>query len=177
MFASYSCGHLYAFSDWYGAYMAAHWDTGYQSQIHYTQENSIYGATYGLYTFAPLFRFFGSTKVIPPDTFDDYYEYGNILTSNIYTMFRGVIEDFGLLGCLLFMFLMGLLNHWSFNAMLENRKPALTVTVFTFFIGFFYASFGRSIFSWSGIYFTFLLLCAILVINKHFSDYLKASVS
>ncbi|HVB56359.1 MAG TPA: hypothetical protein VNE63_08020 [Candidatus Acidoferrales bacterium] len=177
MFASYSCGHLYAFSDWYGSYMAANWDTGYQSQIRYQQDNATYGATYGVYTFAPVARFLGSTKAIPPDTFDDYYEYGNLIVSNIYTIFRGLIQDFGVGGCLLFMFLTGLLNHWSFNTMLRNRKPVLTVATFIFFIGFYYASFGRSLFSWSGIYFSFVVLCAILAINKRLSLYPKESAS
>jgi len=177
MFASYTCGHLYGFSDWYGAYMAANWDTGYQSEIRYQQEDALHGKTYGLYTFTPLFRFFGSTKVIPPDTFNDYYEYGNIMAGNIYTMFRGLIEDFGLVGCLLFMFSMGLLSHWCFHAMLRNRIQAFGVVAFTFFVGFFYASFGRSLFSWSGIYFTFFLLAAVLTVNRYVSVPWKLSTS
>jgi oligosaccharide repeat unit polymerase len=159
-FASYSCGHLYAFSDWYTSYMAEHWGTRYRSQISYSREH----AMYGFYTFAPLFRFAGSTKV--PEASEDYYEYGDILATNIYTMFRGLIQDFGLLGSLLFMFLMGFLIHWSFFAMLTKSNPMFTVTVFLFSIGFFYASFGRSLFSWSGIYFSFALMWTILAINK-----------
>ena len=160
MFASYSSGHLYAFSDWYTYYMSEHFGTPYHSQMTYSREHT----TYGLYTFAPLFRLAGSTKT--PEAADEYYEYGDILQSNIYTMFRGLIQDFGLLGCLLFMFLFGLLIHWAFYRMLLNRNPVFTVTVFVFSIGFFYASFGRSLFTWSSIYFTFALMWAILAFNK-----------
>ena len=77
-----------------------------------------------------------------------------------------MIQDFGLGGSVLFMFLLGLLVHWSFCAMLMNRNPVLTVAVFVFSIGFFYASFGRSLFTWSSMYFTFALMWAIFAINK-----------
>jgi len=166
LFASYSCGHLYAFSDWYTSYMAEHWGARYHSQISYTREHT----TYGAYTFAPLFRFVGSKKVFAEGMFDEYYEYGDILVGNVYTMFRGLIQDFGLLGSLLFMFLLGLLVHWSFFAMLMKRNQPFTVAVFLFSIGFFYASFVRSLFSWSGIYFTFALLWAILSVNKRITQ-------
>jgi oligosaccharide repeat unit polymerase len=162
MFASYSCGHLYAFSDWHRSYMAEHWGFAKHSSMSYSREHT----TYGMYTFTPLFRFFGGTKVLPTDASDDYYEYGDLLTTNISTIFRGLIQDFGLSGSLLFMFLMGFLIHWSFCAMLMNRKPVFTVTVFMFSIAFFYASFARSIFDWSSLYFTFVLMWAILAFNK-----------
>lgn len=162
LFASYSSGHLYGFSDWCTFYMAERWDTGQHSEIQYAKEHP----TYGLYTFAPLFRFFGSGGTLP----DDDYEFGDVLIGNIYTVFRGLIVDFGLGGCLLFMFLIGLLNHWSFYGMLVNRRPVLTVAAFVFFIGFFYASFGRSLFSWSGIYFTFALLWVVLQVNKWITE-------
>ena len=64
------------------------------------------------------------------------------------------------------MFLIGFLIHSGFYAMLMKEKPAFTVAVFVFSIGFFYASFGRSLFSWSGIYFSFVLLWVVLQINK-----------
>ncbi len=163
-FASYSCGHLYGFSDWFTFYMAEHWGTRYHSQMTYSREHT----TYGLYAFTPVFRFLGGNiKVIPEGKYDEYYEYGDILAGNIYTMFRPLIQDFGLLGSLLFMFLMGLLVHWSFYRMLLNGNPAFTVVVFIFSIGFFYASFVRSIFDWTSLYFSFALMWAILAINKH----------
>jgi oligosaccharide repeat unit polymerase len=167
MFASYSCGHLYAFSDWYTSYMAEHWGTKYHSQITYNREDT----TYGMYTFTPVFRFFGRAKPVTPGMFDDYYEYGDILKSNIYTMFRGLIQDFGLIGSLVFMFVAGLLIHWGFFVMLSRRRPAASVAVFLFSVGFFYASFVRSIFDWSGMYFTFVLMWAILEVNQRVSRF------
>lgn len=163
MFASYSSGHLYAYSDWCAFYMADHFGTRYHSDMTYSRERA---ATYGLYTFGPLLHLAGSGRVLIQGVYDDYYEYGDILKSNVYTMFRGLIEDFGLFGSLLFMFLFGVLLHWAFYRMLCNRSPVFTVAIFIFSVDFFYSSFGRSLFTWSGMYFTFALICAIFAIDK-----------
>jgi oligosaccharide repeat unit polymerase len=166
-FASYSCGHLYAFSDWFTWYMSEHWGTRYHSQMTYSREHT----AYGLYSFTPVFRLLGGNiKVMAEGKYDEYYEYGGILVGNIYTMFRSLINDFGVLGCLLFMFLMGLLVHWSFYRMLLNRNPAFTVVVFIFSMGFFYASFVRSIFDWTSLYYSFFLMLAILALNKRITQ-------
>ena len=162
LFASYSCAHLYGFSDWLTFYMAENYGTRYHSPITYSREHP----TFGLYTFAPVFRVLGGRKVLADAMPDDEYEFGEILVGNIYTMFRGLIQDFGLLGSLLFMSGMGFLIHWAYYRMLLDHNPVFTVAVFIFSIDFFYASFGRSLFSWSGIYFTFVLLWIVLYINR-----------
>jgi oligosaccharide repeat unit polymerase len=155
-FASYSSNHVYAFSDWFSSI------AGSRSQIAYAHE----GTTYGYYTFAPLFRVMGSNKVLVPGSFDEYYFYGDLLGGNIYTMFRGLIQDFGLVGSVLFMLATGVLLHWAFYSMLLKRRPAFTVAVFVFAIGYFYWSFGVSMLSVSTTYFTFAMLWFVLEINK-----------
>jgi len=155
-FASYSLGHIYAFSDWFSFVIGGH------SELAYAHE----GATYGYYTFAPLFRVMGSHKVLVPGTFDDYYSYGELLTTNIYTMFRGLILDFGFIGSVVFMLLTGLLLHWAFHAMLLDKRPVFTVVVFVFSIAYYYNSYIISLLNQSGIYLSFVLLWIVLRINK-----------
>jgi len=155
-FASYSCNHIYAFSDWFSFTVGGH------SEIAYAHES----AAYGYYTFAPLFRVMGSRKVLPQGLYDEYYSYGDLLGGNIYTMFRGLILDFGFIGSVLFMLATGLLLHWAFHTLLRNIRPVFTVAVFVFTIGYFYWSFGASILSTSNSYLAFAMLWVVLGVNK-----------
>jgi oligosaccharide repeat unit polymerase len=153
--ASYPCVHIYAFSDWFS------FSVGGQSTLTYPREN----ITYGFYTFAPLFRVMGSHKAAPPGYFDDYYSYSDFLLGNIFTMFRGLITDFGFGGSLVFMLGTGLLFHWAFHVMLSKSRPVFAVSAFVFMMGYFYFSFVMSIWSASTPYLTFLLLWMVLRVN------------
>src|SRR6266480_2454914 len=155
-YSSYSFSHIYAFSDWFAFFIGKH------SELVYPQES----ATHGFYTFMALFELMGSHKVVPMGVFDDYYSYGDLLTGNIYTMFRGLILDFGLIGSVLFMLATGFLLHLSFHAMLRNKRPVFTVAVFVLMMGYFYGSFIISVLVWINIYVTFVLLWMVLQINK-----------
>jgi oligosaccharide repeat unit polymerase len=155
-FASYSCAHLYGFSDWFSFIGGSHFQTAYAHE----------GRTYGYYTFAPVFRVMGSHKVVAQGTFDEYFSYGELLAGNIYTMFRGLIQDFGIIGSVLFMFVTGFLLHWSFHVFLRDKWPAFTVAAFVFAVGYSYWSFGVSMLSVSTTYLTFALLWAVLQLNK-----------
>ena len=90
--SSYSFGHLYAFSDWFSFYIHQ------KSSINYVGEDQ----SYGFYTFMSIFKLFGSQKVIPLGTYDDYYVYKELFQTNIYSAYRGVIQDFTILGSLFF---------------------------------------------------------------------------
>lgn len=155
-FASYSCVHVYAFSDWFAFILGRH------SEFSYSRE----GATHGFYTFMSLFRLMGSQRAVPQGIFDEYYSYGDLLTGNLYTMFRGLIQDFGFIGSVVFMFTSGLLFHWGFRGMLRSGRPAFTVAVFVFMMGYFYSSFIISALSWNRTYVAFFLLWMILGLNR-----------
>lgn len=155
-FASYTCGHVYAFSDWFAFVIGKH------SEFAYAHE----GISYGYYTFSTLFSQLGSHKVMPPGLFDEYYRFGDLLTGNVYTMFRGLILDFGFIGSVLFMLASGFLLHWSYQSMLRNRRPTFTVAVFILMMAYFYMSFVVSIWIWFYFYATFALLWFVLYVNK-----------
>jgi oligosaccharide repeat unit polymerase len=155
-FASYSSGHLYAFSDWYA------FTLGHHSQLGYAAAEP----SYGFYTFATLFKLAGSQRVLPLGVYEDVYFYGEVLSSNVYTMFRGLILDFGIVGSLVFMSAVGTMFHGAFRGLLSARRPVFTVAVFIFMVGFFFSSFTVSMFGTNIIYYvTFVLLCAILWAN------------
>lgn len=155
---SYSCAHIYAFSDWFSFAIGKPTIDG----LGYAHEG---GPTYGFYTFMPLFKLMGSHKDVSGVVSEDYFSYGDVLTSNVFTMFRGLILDFGFVGSVAFMFVTGLLFHWNFHAMLL-RRPVFTIAVFVFMLPYFYMSFIISLLIWTRIYVAFFLLWIVLQIDK-----------
>jgi oligosaccharide repeat unit polymerase len=155
-FASYSCAHIYAFSDWFAFFIGGHSEIGYAHET----------VGHGFYTFATVFKMMGSQKVLPMGVYDDYYSYGELLTSNIFTIFRGLIMDFGLIGSVVFMFVVGLLFHGAFYFLLSRKRPVFTIAVFIFMMNFF-ISFGASTFGANIIYYVvFLLMWIVLYLNN-----------
>jgi oligosaccharide repeat unit polymerase len=132
--ATYSSGHLYAFGDWFA------WSLGRPSLMTYDR----LAATPGFYTFATLYKVAGSSEIL--GVYGDSYTYGGVLITNVFTIFRGAIIDFGYAGTLLFMALTGAFFHGSYYALLTARRPVLAVVTFIFMMGFFFSSFVVSMF-------------------------------
>jgi oligosaccharide repeat unit polymerase len=151
-FASYTSGHLYAFSDWFSDRV------GRPSTLHYAPEPP----TYGFYTVMPIFEALGSSKQVPAGVYDEYFRHEELLTSNIYTMYRGLITDFGLVGSLVFMLVTGLLFHLAWFHLLVDERPVVPAVVFIYMVGYFYTSFIISLFIWRSVYAGFLGLLAVL---------------
>jgi oligosaccharide repeat unit polymerase len=156
-FASYTSGHLYAFSDWFA------FSLGRPSEWTYDREP----ASHGFYTFATLFKLMGSSRVLPIGVYDDDYAYAGLIVSNVFTMFRGAIIDFGYAGALVLMAAVGALFHGAFHALLVIRRPVFAVVAFLFMMGFLYSSFVVSLFGSNIVYYvTFALLWVTLWVNQ-----------
>jgi len=155
-FASYAFGHLYAFSDWFSSYI------GSQSILSYNHENT----GFGFYTFMAIFKSLGSTQQVPQGVYDDYFFYKDVLTSNIFTIFRGLITDFGIMGTMLYMMISGLFFNSTFYCMLTDDNPSFTASIFIFMTGYFYISFIISFLIWNVILVSFVFLYFILSLNK-----------
>jgi oligosaccharide repeat unit polymerase len=153
--ASYSCGHLYAFSDWFASVI------GRTSTVRRID----LPATPGLYTFTAFVRLLKLGRPLPLGIYE-FYTDGRFMHSNIYTMFRGLILDFGIGGSLLFMLVIGLGFHWSFRVLLVRPRPVVTVVIFSFMMAFIYSSFIVSILGWTRIYVALVLLWALLQVNS-----------
>lgn len=137
--ASYTSGHLFAFSDWFGNY------TGQPSMQFYDDP----GMTGGFYTFMSIFRIFGDDRPIPPGVYGEYIYIPPYIATNIYTIFRGMIHDYGITGSLIFLMVVSYLFHMAYKAILLSAKPAMSSAVFIFTIAFIYQSFGVSAFMWT----------------------------
>lgn len=155
-FVSYSSGHLYAFSDWFSSL------TGGDPVLTYSSVKN----SNGFYTFMAIFSFFGSSIEIPPGVYDEYFYIEDLLQTNIYTHYRGLILDFGMFGALVVVFFGGLLTHVVFYKQLITRWPSFSVAFFTHFIGYLYTSFIVSLLIWNSIYASFIIVSIVLLINN-----------
>lgn len=162
---SYSFGFLYAFSDWFSFFI------GGQSTLSYS---NIEGS-YGFYTFMAIFEVFGSDMVAPKGVYGNYFYYGTFLKTNIYSIYRGLILDFGIIGGLLHMYMIGFFFHLSYYALLCNRRPVFPVAVFVLMMGYIYHTYIISLFNEKSTYATFMLLIIVLFVNKkYFSTFTKS---
>jgi len=157
LFASYFFTHIYGFSDWFTAYTGGKTDLSYDTSNYYM----------GFYTLTAFFKMFGVSKVTSPGVFDEFFIYKELLESNIYTIFRGMIMDFGLLGALVFMLVNGFLLHLVYYLFLRRNRPVVLVLLVIFMLGYFYISFIISLLTWVIIPFTFLIMYIILKFNNY----------
>jgi oligosaccharide repeat unit polymerase len=157
LLASYFFGHLYNFSEWIGVY----WDGFNNSKF------DISHYYYGFYTFTSIYNFFGYQKVLPDAVYDEYNNIQDQMESNVYTIFRGMVMDFGILGTVFFMFVLGLLLHLCFYVFLNSRKPIISLTITMFMIVVFYYSFIISVLTWSIVPFVLILFILLLKFNSY----------
>lgn len=137
--ASYTSGHLFAFSDWFGNYV------GLPSAQSYDDP----GTTGGFYTFTSIFRALGDNRPTPIGVYDEYLFIPPYIGTNIYTVFRGMIHDFGLVGSLSVLALLSFGTHLAFRSLLKSPTPAFSVAVTLFAVAFIYQSFIISAMMWT----------------------------
>ncbi|MDO8772757.1 MAG: O-antigen polymerase [Burkholderiaceae bacterium] len=152
---SYAFGHIYAFSDWFSHYLGGVSDLGYIDNFY----------SYGNYTFQSLFDFFGNGLVFPPGVYEEYFSYNELITTNLYTIFRGLVYDFGSVGALIFMFGCGLVLHTLYYRLLVRKNSWLACAVFIVSIVSFQASFIISLFMARYMYLIFIILFIFLYVN------------
>lgn len=157
LLASYFFGHLYNFSEWIDVY----WDGFNNSKF------DISHYYYGFYTFTSIYRFFGYQKVTPDAVYDEYNNIQDLMESNVYTIFRGMVMDFGILGTVFFIFLLGLLLHLCFYVFLNSKRPLISLVLTIFMIVVFYYSFIISVLTWNIVPFVLILFILLLKFNSY----------
>jgi oligosaccharide repeat unit polymerase len=156
---SYAFGHLYAFSDWFSSITTGVTRATYRNVGDYT---------YGLYTFMAPFKFFGDTTYIPDGYYDEYYNYNDLIQSNIFTIFRGLIQDFSMGGAIAFMAYAGLLFNFTYYRLLTIKKPIFSAAMYICMAGFIYSSFLISIMVWNSIFAIYIAVSLLLFANNIF---------
>jgi oligosaccharide repeat unit polymerase len=93
--------------------------------------------TLGLYSFSSLFQLLGISK-LSFGYYDEYLAISNVYsdTTNVYTMFRPLIEDFGFAGSHIYMFLLGLFSAKIYSMTMKGNLSALSVlcALYTLFV-------------------------------------------
>jgi oligosaccharide repeat unit polymerase len=162
---AYSSGHIYAFGDWfYYRYQAP-------SKIHYREEEF----RAGFLTFNGLFKFTDEAKELPAGFYDEYYKPTGTWETNVYSVFRGLISDFGLYGSMLFFLFLGTVMKVVFTKM-RDSFCVYSFSLYAVFVGFSYQSFVISSFSWLLNFLVpvvlFLILKRVIKYEKNIKEFL-----
>lgn len=152
---SYSSAHLYAFSDWFSFYIGAD----------HIQPYPVTQPSYGFFTITSIFRWMGDTRELAPGVYEEYYQLGEFLNSNIYTVFRGLIQDYGLAASQAVLLAYGAVSHLAFRTMLAKRFSPFSSSFFVTMMGAIYTSFIISLFIWDSVYATFVVVGLGIAIN------------
>lgn len=154
-FTSYALGHLYAFSDWFDYTIMMKRGVEY-----YTVED----VSYGFYTFMSVFRALGDDRFVPAGVFEEYYDDGEFVATNIFTAFRALITDFTLIGSLIFTILVSSIIHLSFKNAVAREKSPISMSVFVIFCGYLASSYIISVLIWNSVYALFFAIAGFLVV-------------
>jgi oligosaccharide repeat unit polymerase len=157
---SYLFGSLYAFSDFFSYYI------GMESVSNYNIEYY----NLGYYSFKSIFDTFGGSKVFPPGYYTDFYMYEDHLATNIYSVFRGLIQDFGTIGTIVFMYVFGLFFHFFFYTLLMVKRSWFASSIFIMFFSFLGLSFLFNIFTARYIFLITFSLYFLLMVNHYISS-------
>jgi oligosaccharide repeat unit polymerase len=136
---SYSSGHIFSFSDWFNSYLGIDSLMNYQVQKY----------PIGYYSFASIYDLLGYPSLFPHGgVYDEFYTDGFIKT-NIYTVFRGLILDFGIFLSLVFAFFFGSLVAFSYRILRYSKKYFIMgLAGWYLFSLFTYSSYIISTFIW-----------------------------
>ena len=137
-------GYLAAFSQWLAG-------------------NTEFNFNNGFITFAGPFNLIGIME--RPLGFYDPIHIANGISTNIFTAFRGIITDFSIPGSILIAFFIGFVSQIIFQ---KNQKITLLDTLpISMFYAFTLYSPLISIFHYNSIFFSWVLLLIILIIDKY----------
>jgi oligosaccharide repeat unit polymerase len=158
-FASYSSGHIYAFSAWLSA---RYFNTGLEQYFNQPEMQV------GFYTFMGIFQTFGDMRPVPLGVYDEFYIVSGLLETNVYTAFRGLISDFGFLGSLIIAALSGFFANVVFYFILSKDFSPLSCVIYIYIVGLIYQSYIISSFTWISVPASFVITYIIFLMAGYF---------
>ncbi|WP_434675145.1 O-antigen polymerase [Pseudomonas sp. D3-10] len=151
---TYSSVHLPAFSDWFSE--------RYLNESSMTYRHDF--LTMGFYTFMSFFHLAGDERGLPMGIYDEFYTYGDYVKGNLFTVFRGLINDFGLFGSFVFAFVVGVFCNLSYWRLLTCRNSAYGIMFFIYFVAISYQTYIISSLSWLTVPLVFLVQWFLLFV-------------
>jgi oligosaccharide repeat unit polymerase len=149
-FVNYSFGHLVAFDDW----ILTGWNSYYPFEL-----KTFYGIS--------NYLGFASRE---QGIFTDFFTYGNgnisgEMVTNVYTVFRSLIEDFGILGSFIFSGLLGLFSGFSFLKIKNNPNAIAWKVIHSAFLFFIFYSFITSVWAYTSYIVVFIVFYLLLKLS------------
>lgn len=154
--ASYTLGQIYAFSDFFSFATNAPSYSSFKDDFY----------SFGAFTLNSIFATLGMGKDFPPGMYEESGWYSDTFETNIFTFFRGLIYDFGVVGSLIFLYLFGLSSHFIAYRTLIKRKPWAAATSFIAITVFILMSYLFSVFVARYSIFTCAVLWLLLRVNS-----------
>ena len=140
----YGLGQIQAFSVWISDFYPHNMDVAF-----------------GKYTFIGI-----ASKLGLVNRIQGMYELIPGVDTNVFTAYRAIVTDFGLLGGLAAMFLTGFISGTSFSTFKENGN-ILFLTIWCSIFYFFLYSFATSVWTYTSFVLVFTVCFIILLINKN----------
>lgn len=140
---SYAIGHMIAFDFWFNDYIF--------QDIDYSL---------GKYTFYSIFDYLNLSDRVS-GIYTDYINFNGIQT-NVYTVFRGLITDFGIFGSLFLIWLSGYLTGYCTQSVIKEKFGTIYYLQFIILIITFYLYYIISIFTYTTYILTFAVFGIII---------------
>lgn len=182
---SYAFGHLFAFSSWFDHLLAdgetlpadvqtdpvfnPHWNTPASPAQYRNPENP----TLGFWTFMAVGKYLNPAyfETLGDGYFEEYLHVPKVMQTNIYTFFRGAINDFGVYGSIILFFISGVILNYLYRALLRRRECPASQSAYILYAGYLYTSYIISLFIWSSAiasaFGTFVMLAVIDYIDRN----------
>lgn len=155
-FRNYAAGHVLAFSDWFSNRYFN------RSMLVYEQEE----LQWGFYTFMSIFRLLGDNRPIPFGIYTEYLNYNNLFETNLYTIFRGLITDFGAIPSAALIGIAGLVFNYSYHRIRLGKTHLIHAVTYISLVVMIYQSYTISTLIWPTFLIGMALLPGILFLSR-----------
>ena len=155
---SYTVAGLYAFADFFAFTIHAPAASVYRDDYH----------SFGAFSFASIFNMVGIGKEFPPGMYYETAWYADRFETNIFTFFRGLIYDFGVLGSLYALFVLGLVFHYLTHRLLTKTRSWLACSAYIAIVVFILMGYLFSVFVARYIFLNALAVFVVLTLNDKF---------
>lgn len=156
LFSSYILAHIYSFSDWFTAYI------GGVATLDYNVSNNYYG----FYTFNSITRYVSDKNINVRGVYSEYFRFEDVIQTNVYTVFRGLIMDFNIIGSFIVIIIIGLLSHKIYYIYSCDKNKVYALVSLIFLFSFLYMSFLSSLLYWTVAPLSFIIFYSILIFLK-----------
>ena len=160
---NYFLSEIFAFSDFFTYYV------GYSSQLAYQTTSDFPGE----YTFFSVVKMFGFAESVLPGFYNEVYQLGDLTPAMIFTIFRGVLQDFGIVGSFFVFFGIGIFFDMVMRFVCSSGNYVLANVLYISSVVFILFSYILSLFMARFSFLVALLLYLSFKISQSKQSYKK----